>query len=169
VAPNAQSPFISRADKIVTEVNFRGEEVSGVEQRTPARETVQRDLHLGNLLTRFNRGPSSQTLWLVLDDVGVLFNPCAEPRANFATYAYNVSLSLSLSSAFKIEIVFETDRITVRGSRRARLCVTLAMCRFNNVNTNDVTCRKIVKGCDVFRITHERERERERVPRKGRN
>lgn len=34
VVPNAPSPFISWADKIVTRVKFRGEEVSEAEQRT---------------------------------------------------------------------------------------------------------------------------------------
>lgn len=87
-AANARSPFVSWADKIVTGVNFREEEASS--RTTHARSAVWRDLHLGNLLTRFNRGPSSQTLWLVLDDVGVLFNPCTKSRTNFANYIYNV-------------------------------------------------------------------------------
>lgn len=82
------------------------------EQRTLARSAVWRDLHLGNLLTRFNRTPSSQTLWLVLDDVGVLFNPSTKSRTNFANYIYNVVSGRSRSEWIKeLQISFAWESI----------------------------------------------------------
>jgi len=144
VAPNAQSPFISRADKIVTGVNFRGEEVSGVEQRTPARETVQRDLHLGNLLTRVNRGPSSQTLRLLLDDIGVLFNPrtTSHELISQATFTF-------LSSSPSLSCIRNGSNSCARdlaGTMRLDYaCFSRKLSQCNNINENDMSenCKRM--------------------------